>query len=79
MMRNRDKFGSGVAFRRCRCWPAYQILPANAQTADSGLLGDMGGLRTILGDEGVTLGITDSENLLANVAGGVKQGATCRA
>jgi porin len=55
---------------------AYQILPANAQTANSGLLGDMGGLRTILGNEGVTLGITDSENLLANVSGGVKQGAT---
>jgi porin len=55
---------------------AYQILPASAQTANSGLLGDMGGLRTILGKEGVTLGITDSENLLANVSGGVKQGAT---
>lgn len=55
---------------------AYQILPASAQTANSGLLGDMGGLRTILGKEGVSLGITDSENLLANVSGGVKQGAT---
>lgn len=55
---------------------AYQILPASAQTANSGLLGDMGGLRTVLGKEGVTLGITDSENLLGNVSGGVKQGAT---
>jgi porin len=55
---------------------AYQIFPASAQTANSGLLGDMGGLRTVLGKEGVTLGITDSENLLGNVSGGVKQGAT---
>jgi porin len=55
---------------------AYQILPASAQTANSGLLGDMGGLRTVLGNDGVTLGITDSENLLGNVSGGVKQGAT---
>jgi porin len=55
---------------------AYQILPADAQTANSGLLGDMAGARTVLGQYGVTLGITDSENLLANVSGGVKQGAT---
>src|ERR1700734_633713 len=55
---------------------AYQVLPADAQTANSGLLGDMAGARTVLGQYGVTLGITDSENLLANVSGGVKQGAT---
>ena len=42
----------------------------------SNLLGDMGGLRTALGKYGVTLSITDSENLLGNLAGGVKQGAT---
>jgi porin len=40
------------------------------------LLGTMGGLRTSLGDFGITLGFNDSENLLANLAGGVKQGAT---
>ena len=56
---------------------AFGILgtaPAMAQSA--GLLGDMGGLRTVLGNYGITLGITDSENLLGNLSGGVKQGAT---
>jgi porin len=47
-----------------------------AQSANAGLLGDMGGLRTTLGNYGITLGITDSENLLGNLAGGIKQGAT---
>src|SRR5271165_3205443 len=42
----------------------------------SNLLGDMGGLRTVLGNYGATLNITDSENLLGNTLGGVKQGAT---
>jgi porin len=46
--------------------------PAAAQ----GLLGDMGGLRTALGNNGVTLGITDSENLLGDPSGGLKRGAT---
>ncbi|HVE20954.1 MAG TPA: carbohydrate porin [Acidocella sp.] len=63
-------------------------LPATAQTAPqsssaptnlwtrSNLLGDVGGLRTILGNYGITLGLTDSENLLGNLTGGVKQGST---
>ena len=63
-------------------------MPSAAQTASasasapagiwtrSNLLGDMGGLRTALGNYGVTLGIADSENLLGNLSGGVKQGAT---
>lgn len=42
----------------------------------SNLLGDMGGLRTEFGNYGITLGINDSENLLGNLSGGVKQGAT---
>ncbi len=42
----------------------------------SNLLGDMGGLRAVLGNYGATLNITDSENLLGNTLGGVKQGAT---
>jgi porin len=46
--------------------------PAAAQ----GVLGDMGGLRTALGNDGVTLGITDSENLLGDPSGGLKRGAT---
>src|SRR6202012_4271490 len=41
----------------------------------SNLLGDMGGLRTKLGDYGVSLALTDVETLLGNVSGGVKQGA----
>ncbi len=40
------------------------------------LLSDPGGIRTDLGNHGVTLNITDSENLLGNTLGGVKQGAT---
>jgi len=47
-----------------------------AQTANTGLLGDMGGIRSALGNYGITLNFTDSENLLGNLAGGVKQGAT---
>jgi len=47
-----------------------------AQTADTGLLGNMGGIRTVLGSYGLTLSFTDSENLLGNLAGGVKRGAT---
>ncbi len=50
--------------------------PAVAQDADTGLLGNMAGLRTVLGDYGITLGLNDSENLLGNLSGGVKQGAT---
>jgi porin len=50
--------------------------PAVAQDANNGLLGNMAGLRTVLGDYGITLGLNDSENLLGNLSGGVKQGAT---
>ncbi len=67
-------------------------MPASAQTQPQGqdqgqtgsanwwdrsnLLGNMDGLRTTLGDYGITLGFQDTENLLGNVSGGVKQGAT---
>jgi porin len=64
---------------------AFSVLglaPAMAQS-DSGsiwqrsnLLGTIGGLRTVLGDYGITLDINDSENLLGNTLGGVKEGAT---
>lgn len=51
--------------------------PAMAQQADNtGLLGDWGGLRPALTAHGVTIGINNSENLLGNVSGGVKTGAT---
>jgi porin len=50
-------------------------VPAKAQT-NPGLLGDMGGLRGALGKAGITLNVTDDENLLGNLAGGVAQGST---
>ncbi len=40
------------------------------------LLGDMGGLRPALARHGIHFTLLDTENLLGNVAGGVKQGAT---
>jgi porin len=63
-------------------------MPAAAQTqnqnqtgsaslgARNNLLANMGGLRTTLGGHGITLGLLDTETLLGNVVGGVKQGAT---
>jgi porin len=58
------------------CATALTLCAAPAFAQSAGLLGDIGGLRTQLGNVGVTLGINDSENLLGNVSGGVKQGAT---
>jgi porin len=39
-------------------------------------LGDIGGLRTSLGDHGISLSITDAETLLGNISGGIRPGAT---
>ncbi len=50
--------------------------PATAQNASPDLLGNIGGLRAVLGNIGITLNVTDSENLLGSLAGGIKQGAT---
>jgi porin len=47
-----------------------------AAQSTTGLLGDLGGVRPALAANGATLQISDSENLLGNVAGGVKTGAT---
>ena len=59
--------------------PAFCLMacPATAQNAaaPTPLLDDLGGART-LGNVGITLGLTDTENLFGNVSGGVKQGAT---
>ena len=55
---------------------AVPAAPAFAQDANTGLLGDMGGLRTDLGKYGISFSASDSENLLGNFAGGVKNGAT---
>jgi porin len=43
------------------------------------LLGDMGGLRSLLGQYGVTLKLTDTTDVLGNVAGGIQKGATYNA
>jgi porin len=50
--------------------------PSNNFWTQSNLFGDLGGVRPALGKYGITLSLTDSENLLGNFAGGVKQGAT---
>jgi porin len=42
----------------------------------SELLGDPGGVRSALDDHGITISINDSENLLDNASGGVKNGTT---
>jgi carbohydrate-selective porin OprB len=47
---------------------AINAAPARAQDANTGLLGNIGGLRTTLGNYGITLGLNDSENLLANLS-----------
>jgi porin len=40
------------------------------------LLGDAGGLRTVLGRYGITIGLTDIEEWLGNASGGLQRGAT---
>lgn len=40
------------------------------------LLGDMGGLRNVLANHGITLNLTETGEVLGNLTGGLKQGAT---
>ncbi len=47
----------------------------NAFTQRDSMLGDMGGLRTVLGQYGISLGLTDTEEVLGNATGGMHQGA----
>jgi porin len=42
----------------------------------SNLLGDMFGLRSYLGNYGITLGLTNTAEVFGNVAGGIKRGAS---
>lgn len=56
------------------CAVALSGGPAMAQ--ENALLGNPGGVRTDLGKYGVTFNLNDSENLLGNLSGGVKTGAT---
>ena len=41
----------------------------------SNLLGDMGGLRTVLANDGISLGLQNEAELFANTTGGIKRGA----
>lgn len=51
--------------------------PVLAQQANyTGLLGSWVGVKPALAAQGVSFGVTDSENLLGNVMGGLKTGAT---
>ena len=55
---------------------AALAFPAFSYAQTTGLAGDPTGLRTQAASHGVTLSLTDSENLLSNLAGGEKTGAT---
>jgi porin len=55
---------------------ALCLTPGLAPAQTTALLGDAGGLRPALAAHGITLSANDSENLLGNTVGGVKQGAT---
>ncbi len=77
MGKSRQFWMPGCLSAICTVWATCAASsPAMAQSADTGLLGDIGGLRSTLGQVGITLNVSDSENLLANLAGGVKNGAT---
>ncbi|RMC95078.1 carbohydrate porin [Aquitalea palustris] len=56
---------------------AVQAKPADQWTGllnRSSLLGDMGGLRSSLGQHGITLGLSETSEYLSNVSGGLKHG-----
>jgi porin len=77
--------------RRAAAWAAFALLtelaPAavNAQALDPAppadlwqratLLGDWGGLRSVLADHGITVTLNETAETLGNVTGGVKTGA----
>ena len=67
---------AGMALGALGTKPALAQSAADTIWQRPELLGDIGGLRTLLGEHGVTLDLNDSENLLGNVSGGVKRGAT---
>jgi porin len=53
-----------------------QSPPATGFWQQPNLLGDMAGLRPTLTAHGITFNLTDTEDLLGNIAGGMKHGAT---
>ena len=54
--------------------PANDSVDANIWTR-SNLLGTIGGLRTVLGNYGISLGLTEVSEVLGNATGGINQGA----
>ena len=64
-------------------WPALAQTPAPDAAAEPqgfwvrpNMLGDIGGMRTILGRAGITVTLTEQSEVLANLSGGLKRGAT---
>jgi porin len=69
--------GTGPALAQTA--PAVRTDPSDFFTGfwrRSNMLGDMGGLRTALGNAGITLNLTETSEVLGNTSGGLKQGAT---
>jgi carbohydrate-selective porin OprB len=62
--------------------PQEQAAPVNPTDATAGfwtratMAGDMGGLRGLLGRAGLTLTLVDQNEVLGNLTGGLKRGAT---
>ncbi len=57
--------------------PAAASSPAapSAFWERANLFGDMGGLRTLLGSHGISIGLTETSEVLGNVTGGIRRGA----
>jgi porin len=70
---------TGAAFAQAPASPqAGQGQPGSlaALWRQSSLLGDIGGLRATLGQYGISLGLQETSEVLGNLSGGLKQGAT---
>lgn len=79
-MRDCRVFALAAGILACAPMPAAAQAAATAPTPQSlwerpTLLGDMGGLRTALHKYGLTLGLSETSEVLGNVTGGVHRGA----
>lgn len=80
-LRRRDSGGmcDPRALLRLTAVIAWLLLALPAAAADpdqaSNLLGDLGDLRPTLASRGITLGLTETSEVLGNVSGGVRRGA----
>ena len=71
--------GTGVVFAQAVANPQaapQQADPVAELWQRTTLLGDAGGLRTVLGNYGISVGLLDTNEVIGNVSGGVKRGAT---